>query len=273
MSAAPASVTEVENVRAAFDKAALHYDDNWTSSLLGQLQREQVWQLMDRISKPGERILDVACGTGADAIHLAARGVRVHATDISPEMLQATRKKLISAGQEHAVTTELLPVQALSRLKDRGPFDGAISNFGAFNCVPDLRRAALDLARILRPGAPFLLCSMGQFCAWESIWYLSRAQPRKAFRRWRGVATASLERERPFEIFYPSVARIEKAFAGQFRLCAWRGVGVFVPPSYVTLANDHPRLFTYMAVIDRVSGGWPLVRALADHRLMLFERK
>src|SRR5687767_10730465 len=122
MTGAPVSVAEVENVRAAFDKAALHYDSNWTSSLLGRLQREQVWQVMDRIFKPGERILDVACGTGADAIHLAALGVRVHATDISPEMLQATRMKLISAGQDHAVTTELLQGQTLSSLIDRGPF-------------------------------------------------------------------------------------------------------------------------------------------------------
>lgn len=273
MTVAPVSVSEVERVRAAFDKAALHYDNNWTSSLLGRLQREQVWQVMDRIVKPGERILDVACGTGADAIHLAARGVRVHATDISPEMLQATRKKLVSAGQDHAVTTELLALQNLSHLKDRGPFDGAISNFGAINCVPDLRRVALDLARVLRPGAPFLLCSMGQFCVCETIWYLSRAQPRKAFRRWHGVATASLELELPFEVFYPSIARMEEAFAGNFRLRSWRGVGVFVPPSYVTLANDHPRLFTRMAVLDRLVGGWPLVRAFADHRLMLFIRE
>ena len=273
MTSAPASVAEVENVRAAFDRAALHYDENWTCSLPGQLQREQVWQVMDRIFKPGERILDVACGTGADAVHLAARGVRVHATDISPKMLQATSQKLVSAGQDHAVTTELLPVQALSRLKDRGPFDGAISNFGAFNCVRDLRGAALNIARVLRPGAPFLLCSMGKFCAWETIWYLSRVQPRKAFRRWGGVASASLEPGLPFEVLYPSIARTEEAFAGNFRLRSWRGVGVFVPPSYVTLANDYPRLFARMAVVDRLLGGWPLVRALADHRLMLFERK
>jgi ubiquinone/menaquinone biosynthesis C-methylase UbiE len=273
MTVAPASVTEAEKVRAAFDKAALHYDSTWTCSLLGRLQREQVWQVMDRIFTPGERILDMACGTGADAIHLAARGVRVHATDISREMLQATRRKLLSAGQDHAVTTELLAGQTLFPLKDRGPFDGAMSNFGAINCIPDLRRAALELAQVLPPGAPFLVCSMGRFCLWESIWYLSRAQRRKAVRRWRGVATASLERELPFEVFYPSIARIKEAFAEEFQLRSWRGIGVFVPPSYVTLANDHPRLFTHMAKLDRLFGGWPLVRALADHRLMLFTRR
>lgn len=272
MSVAPASAPEIERVRAAFNQAASDYDNSWTSALVGRLQREQVWEVMDRVFQPGERILDVACGTGADAIHLAERGVRVHATDIAPEMLEATRKKLISAGQDHAVTTELIPVQALSDLSDRGPFDGALSNFGAINCVPDLGRVSQDLAQVLRPGASFLLCSMGRLCVWETAWYLSR-QPRKAFRRWGGSATASLKAKLPFEVFYPSIARIEKAFAGNFRLRSWRGVGVFVPPSYVTVANDLPRFLSNMAVLDRLLGGWPLVRALGDHRLMLFVRK
>ena len=48
--------------------------------------------------KAGERVLELNCGTGEDAVHLARRGVRVLATDNSPRMLAAARSKIARAG-------------------------------------------------------------------------------------------------------------------------------------------------------------------------------
>lgn len=265
--------TEQEKVRFAFDEAAARYDKIWTCSLSGRLQREQVWRVLDRVSRPGDRILDLGCGSGTDAIHLAQRGARVHATDLSPEMLRTTRRKVSSAGLDHAVTTERLSLAGLADLKDRELFDGAISNFGALNCVADLGPVAAGLARVLRPSAPLLICLLGRFCLWETIWYLLDAQPRKAFRRRRASTRAALGSGPSFQVFYHSIARIARAFEDNFELRSWRGVGLFVPPPYVSLANDLPRLFARVAVLDRVLGGWPLLRASADHRLLLFIRK
>ena len=70
-----------------FDRIATRYDALWTTTAIGRAQRNLVWRDMDALFHPGERILDIGCGTGEDAAHFAARGVTVYATDASPAMV------------------------------------------------------------------------------------------------------------------------------------------------------------------------------------------
>ena len=53
----------------------------FTESRLGELLRQAVWRRLDDVFRPGDRVLELDCGTGEDAVHLARRGVRVLATD------------------------------------------------------------------------------------------------------------------------------------------------------------------------------------------------
>lgn len=255
---------------AAFDRVAARYDETWTNSAVGRLQREGVWRHMDRLFRPGERVLELGCGTGEDALHLAQAGVRVHATDVAPRMIEVTQKRLEREGLADRVTPEVLAIEDLSLCEGRGVFDGATANFGVLNCVEDLRRAAAELARLVRPGGRLVLCPMGRFCLWETLWHLARFRPAKAFRRLRkGGATASLGGDQHFRVFYPSVAEITAALAPHFRRVGFWGVGVFVPPSYVRTV---PGLWRRLAFLDRLFGGWPLLRSVGDHRLLVFVR-
>ena len=43
--------------------------------------RGRVWQTLERTFTPGQHILELACGTGEDALWLAQRGIQVTATD------------------------------------------------------------------------------------------------------------------------------------------------------------------------------------------------
>ena len=255
-------------VAAAFDAQADGYDEKWTRSVSGRLQREQVWREVDRFFLPGHRILDLGCGTGVDAVRLARVGARVLAIDISPQMVRMTRRRVESENLSEGVTCELLPLEELGDLKNRGSFDGAISDFGVLNCVENLRQVARDLAALLRPGAHLALCYMGRFCLWETAWYLLRDQPRKAFRRWsKKGAACSLG----IDVYYPSVKDLRRAFLPDFSLVDWSGVGVSIPPSYVGGLPDW--LLRRLARFDNYIAHWPLWRAVADHRLLVFNRK
>jgi ubiquinone/menaquinone biosynthesis C-methylase UbiE len=273
------------HVATAFDAVASRYDDTWTNSIIGRLQRESIWRAIDGIFTPGGHILDLGCGTGTDAVYLARAGLRVHATDISAAMLSATQKRLEGEGIKDRVTFELGALEDLSLLKERGPFDGAISDFGAVNCVENLRDVASSLAELIRPGGKFIICSMGRFCVWETLWYLLHAQPVKAFRRWSGVVPTAAYREGRkvtqgsvgpgyrFEVFYPTVAEIASAFKEHFRLIHFRSIGVFVPPSYVeSWARATPAFFRQLGRLDLLVGAWPGLRAAGDHRLLIFVR-
>ena len=67
-------------VGAAFDKLAMRYDELWTHSPVGRLERDEVWRCIKRLFRPGDRLLDLGCGTGEDAVHLERLGVTVSAS-------------------------------------------------------------------------------------------------------------------------------------------------------------------------------------------------
>ncbi len=238
----------------AFD--AEQYDRRWTDTPIGRAQRELVWRNVDPLFQAGERILDVGCGTGADAAHFAALGVAVRATDPSPAMIEVARRR-------GGFTTGVLRAEEVASIA--ATFDGAISNFGALNCVADLPAVARGLASVVRPGGRVAICTIGRFCAWESLYYLARGQLAKAFRRIRGSAPSSLG----VTVYYPTVRDLRATFA-EFQLERWTGIGLFVPPSYVPMPGPMVR---WCGILDRALAGVPLLRAMADHRLLILVRK
>jgi len=159
-------------------------------------------------------------------------------------------------------TAEVLRAEEIAAINQT--FDGAISNFGALNCVEDLTAVARGLARLVRPGGSLAICTIGRFCAWEVLYYAARGQCSKAFRRLHGSAPSSLG----MTVHYPSISELRTAFA-DFELQRWTGVGLFVPPSYVSMPGW---LVSWCSALDRVLARLPLLRAMADHRLLIFVR-
>jgi hypothetical protein len=153
----------------------------------------------------------------------------------------------------------------------RAPYDGAYSNFAAFNCVADLPALAGPLARLLRPGAHCLLVVFGPCSVGEVVVELLRGRPRAAVRRFRqGPAPARLGGEH-FAVWYPSPRTVARALAPYFRLRRTRGIGILVPPSAAEpFISRFPRLVDAMAAADRVLTA-PLA-LLGDHVLLDLER-
>ena len=269
------AIAPLDGAGAAFDEIAGRYDRDWTATQIGALQRAAVWRSLDRLFRPGDRVLDLGCGTGADATHLAKRGVQVLATDISPRMVQATCERAEEQGLSEQISARTVGMEGLMHL-DAEPFDGAFSNFGALNCVSpgEMPSVARSLARSVRPGGRVALCVMGRFCLWETLAFLPRLQPRNAFRRLSGRAETSLGAGHDFAVYYPAVAELRHAFEPEFRFEEVRGVGIFVPPSCLErFAKRFPRLLRFLALADRALESWPVFRAIGDHRLLILSRR
>lgn len=251
----------------AFDRLAETYDQVWSESPAGWHQRNAVWDTFARLFTPGERILDVGCGTGADAVFLEAAGIRVEGVDASAEMVRAATAKGVHA--RHLAVERLAELSHPERA-DTGRsqiYDGAISNFGALNCVPDLKAAASSLSQLIRPGGYLAICVMGAFCLWESVYFLAHREWARSVRRCRpGLLPTSLG----VAVHYPTVKQIAHAFHPCFSLANWKGIGVAVPPSYVSGLSG--KQMSAFAAIDARVASWPLLRALSDHRLLVFVR-
>lgn len=95
----------------------------------------------------GERVLDVAAGSGNAALAAARRGARVIASDIARVALERARQRADAEGL--ALHTELADAQALPF--DDAAFDVVLSTFGAM-FAPDQQQVADELTRVCRPG-------------------------------------------------------------------------------------------------------------------------
>ncbi len=253
-------------VAGAFDSIAPRYDALWDHSVTGRLQRDALWSEIGGLFRAGDRVLDLGCGTGTDAVRLAACGVRVHACDISPAMVAAARRRARLAGLSESITCAVRDAAAPVR---EAPYDGAISNFGVVNCIADLSAFARAAALSIRPGGHVAICTMGPFCPWEVAWHLLHGRARTAFRRFRGPAASSMG----FPVYYHSPRAIRAAFAESFRVLREAGIGILVPPSCgEQAARGAPGLFRLLFPLERAIARWPLARSLADHRLFIFRR-
>ncbi len=95
--------------------------------------------------RPGERVLDLGCGTGNVALLAAAAGARVTAVDPSPRLLDVTR----AAAQRMDLDVLCEIGEAAAVPSPDASFDCLLSNFGVI-FAPDPDAAAAEIARVLR---------------------------------------------------------------------------------------------------------------------------
>lgn len=256
-----------------FDGVAATYDADFTDRRLGRHLRSSVWRVLARTWEAGDHVLDLGCGTGEDAVWMAERGIRVAATDASGAMLEVARTKVAASLLTSRVSlTSLDLARPLGQKALSGPFDGALSNFGALNCVDDLRPLGAWLSPRLRPGAKLVLVLIGRFCPWEIATFALRGRLPSALRRFRGRRPARVA-QGSLPVSYPSPGRLLRELGPDFRARSHRGIGWLLPPSDLAdLVDRYPRLFDALARWDSRFGASLPARWTCDHWILEVER-
>jgi SAM-dependent methyltransferase len=104
--------------------------------------------------QPGERLLDVATGSGNVALAAARLGAEVTGLDLTPELLEAARRRADEAG----VTVEWIEGDAEQLPFEDSSFDRVTSCFGVI-FVPRHKMAVDELTRVAQPGASIALAA------------------------------------------------------------------------------------------------------------------
>jgi SAM-dependent methyltransferase len=174
--------------------------------------------------QPGERVLDVACGTGNAAIAAARLGAQATGVDIAEPAVQQARARAQAEGL--SVRFDVADAEAMPY--DDGSFDAVVSMFGVM-FAPHPERAAAELARVCRSGG---LIALANWPADSLIGELMRTVMRHVppppgsppflwgqedtVRRWLGPFMDQLEvGRRPYALRFPfSPERAAEAIQG-----------------------------------------------------------
>jgi demethylmenaquinone methyltransferase / 2-methoxy-6-polyprenyl-1,4-benzoquinol methylase len=155
-----------EGVRAMFDRIAPVYDVMNRAMTAGLDLR---WRRLAAaaVVRPGDRVLDAACGTGDLALaDVRAGAAVVTGVDFSEAMLERARRKSSSV--------EWVRADLLALPFESGSFDAATIGFGARN-LDELDAGLRELRRVLRPGGRLAILEItrprGALRPFYSLWF------------------------------------------------------------------------------------------------------
>ncbi len=147
--------------RGSTIKWARFYDAVATLMTLGRAPaiRKMTLELVE--VRPGQKLLDVGCGTGSLAIVAKAKAGpdgEVHGIDASPEMIEVARRKADNAGAD--VRFQVGLIEDIPFPDDQ--FDLALSTFMLHHLPDDLKRKGFaEIYRVLKPGGHLLTVDFG----------------------------------------------------------------------------------------------------------------
>jgi demethylmenaquinone methyltransferase/2-methoxy-6-polyprenyl-1,4-benzoquinol methylase len=140
---------EPSEISGMFDQVASRYDRTNTVMSLGL---DWLWRLATVRAvdpRPGEVVLDLAAGTGASSVALAASGAKVVAADFSAGMIEEGRRRHPGI--------EFVEADAMDLPFEDRSFDAVTISFGLRNVV-EPQKALLEMYRVLKPGGRVVVC-------------------------------------------------------------------------------------------------------------------
>jgi ubiquinone/menaquinone biosynthesis C-methylase UbiE len=267
-------LAQLRETQEAFDSVAAEYDGPRGNNALIQDMRAEMWHCLEATFAPGSRLVDLGCGTGLDAVHMAQLGHHVTATDWSPQMVARTCERAMQEGTAARVQALAVGAHELQRLSGDGAFDGAYSNLGALNCVPDLSKVSRECARLLKPYGTLVFTVVGRVCPWEIVYYTFKGQWARVKVRFEHDAVPVGMNRRTVWTRYYTPREFYRAFEKEFILERLRGLCLFAPPPYLSgFRERYSRWYQGLWRIDRFSAGWPLLREMGDHFLIVMRKR
>jgi cyclopropane fatty-acyl-phospholipid synthase-like methyltransferase len=255
---------------ASFDSAAYQYDEIFTNTAIGKLQRARVWNYLESILPDKTiNILELNCGTGEDAIWFANKGHKVLATDISEKMISITKEKMEKLNLKDKVRTQQLDINEIDKISTINKFDLIFSNFGGLNCLTESELVSLSnkIKDLLNPKGKFISVVMPDFCMIESLYFLLKLKLNFIFRRKRMQQVKMNNSIVDTNYYHPN--RFYKFYKDNFRVNQSIAVGVFIPPSYLEKFFRRKKiLLTILNRLENILGNNSFAAAISDHYLI-----
>ena len=263
----------------AFDRLAPGYDEALSSQAnpVVPMLRQRFYAACSRHFPPGATLLELGCGTGTDALALAARGHRVVATDLAPAMIERARAKAAAAPAAVAAAVDFHAL-GVTALAERWPLlgrrvDGVYSNLAPLNCELSLTPLRALLEQALPAGGCFVAVVLPRVCPLEVALFLATGKPGAALRRFARAPEADVGGQK-FPMRYLSPDDFDRALGLGFHRVESRALGLLLPPLRFGPAFARvPGLLDGLARIEDRLATWPGLSRIGDHILLAYQRR
>ena len=223
--------TDESALRTAFDRAANTIDAIAINNPVNAWMRNECRRELLALYPERSTLIEIGCGTGADAVFLAERGHRIAATDISDRMVERARERIAAAdlgGRVLVFRGRLDQVASELERSEWSPFDGAYANF-SLAYEDSLRGVARIVNRLVKPSGCFLFTVPNRLCISEPAVALFRLRIARLGDRLRDPIQAKI-RGMTVAVRAYSPGQVRRSLRDLFRIEASLGLPVFMPP-------------------------------------------
>ncbi|WP_310380906.1 class I SAM-dependent methyltransferase [Flavobacterium sp.] len=260
-------------MKTDFDNAATNYDQTFTNTVIGKLQRNLVYNNLSKILNENnpKTILEINCGTGEDAIWLAKQSINVVATDISSKMIEIAKDKSVL---ENLTFIQKDINQIVTEFSSKN-FDLIFSNFGGLNCLSLSEMSAFfkNAAQILSTKGHLVLVIMPKSTLWEQCYFLIKLNLKNAFRRKKEYAIANVDGEKVITYYYNPKDIVNLAHTN-FEVKTIKPIGFFIPPSYLEpFFKNKPKLIWVLNAFEKRIKNWSFLSKYADHYFIVLQKR
>jgi ubiquinone/menaquinone biosynthesis C-methylase UbiE len=265
-------MTSVQTVGEAFSRQSVLFDAADSNNAILQWMRKKVHSHCLNYYQAGDKILELNCGTGIDAIFFAEQGLKVHATDIAEGMLNELRRKIKIKNLQDRITVQQCSFNELGNISGRN-FNHIFSDFGGLNCTKEIDKVIVQFKTLLSPGGTVTMVIMPSICPWEIALAL-KGNFKTAFRRMKKDGADSNVEGIHFTSYYYSPSRLIHYFGKDYELKELKGLASFVPPPYLeNIPGKYPKLFKTLTILDeKFSHRFPF-NQWADHFILTMKLK
>jgi len=261
-------------IAEAFDSASEEYDFTISHNYINTwIRKRSIKELLD-LAKPGDTLLEVGCGTGAEAIEISEHVSKIIATDIAEKMIALVRKKVQARGLSERIA--LLQARAADILKVKeiaNQVDTAYSFNGALNCEPELERFVNGLSSVLVPRGYFVCSIRNSFCLGEALSHAAVLQFEKMTPRKKQPVMVSVGGMDIPAFYYPP-ATFSEFFSTKFKLKRMIALPAFLPPAYLSdYYVKFKRVASVLEKFELILGGHFPFNMVGDQTLFVFQNQ
>lgn len=265
-----------QSVEEAFDSASEEYDYTISRNYINTWIRERSIQELMRLVTKDDVLLEIGCGTGAEAIRITSQVAGIVATDISQKMLEILKMKVAAKRLGRKIRVARVAASHVSDVQSLlpgGRVRVAYSFNGALNCEPEIDRVPEQLSQMIRKDGYFVcsirnVISLSEAVSHSLVLQFDRMAPRK-----NQPAMVSVGGQDIPSYYYPP-GKFTRVFEPYFEVRKIVGLPAFLPPAYLSdYFVQTGRARSFVEGLEYILGSHFPFNRLGDQTLFVFRRK